>query len=97
MERLHDRWFRFISFPVIGLMGHIIFFNRNDNGPERFGFLTTDYRNADGKSEEGIGVAPLKRIVNTKEDIQNGKRPCFGISDQDVELIEKRKNNFRNN
>lgn len=40
MERLNDRWFRFIGVPVIGLMGHIIFFNRNDNGPERFGFLT---------------------------------------------------------
>jgi len=32
-----------------------------------------DYRNAEGKSEEGIGVAPVKRIVNTEEDIQNGK------------------------
>jgi amino acid permease len=39
-ERLNDKWFRFIGVPVIGLMGHIIFFNRNDTGPERFGFLT---------------------------------------------------------
>lgn len=40
MERLNDKWFRFIGVPVIGLMGHIIFFNRNDHGPEQFGFLT---------------------------------------------------------
>lgn len=40
VEKLNDKWFRFIGVPVIGLMGHIIFFNRNDSGPERFGFLT---------------------------------------------------------
>lgn len=31
-----------------------------------------DYRNADGKSEEGRGVAPKIVLVNTKEDIQSG-------------------------
>jgi hypothetical protein len=39
-DQLNDKWFRFLGVPVIGLMGHIIFFNRNDTGPERFGFLT---------------------------------------------------------
>ncbi len=32
-----------------------------------------DYRDANGKSMEGKGIAPVKRIVNTKEDIQSGK------------------------
>lgn len=32
-----------------------------------------DYRNADGKSEEGIGVAPAIYAVNTKNDIDSGK------------------------
>ncbi|GAB3424698.1 hypothetical protein [Niabella aquatica] len=39
-DKLNDKWFRFFGVPVMGLMGHIIFFNRNDTGPERFGFLT---------------------------------------------------------
>lgn len=39
-EKLNDKWFRFFGVPVIGLMGHIIFFNRNDSGAEQFGFLT---------------------------------------------------------
>lgn len=39
-QKLNDKWFRFIGVPVIGLMGHIIFFNRNETGSERFGFLT---------------------------------------------------------
>lgn len=39
-DKLNDKWFRLFGVPVIGLMGHIIFFNRNDTGPERFGFLT---------------------------------------------------------
>lgn len=38
-ERLHDKWFRFLGVPIIGLMGHIIFFNRNHSGPEVFGFV----------------------------------------------------------
>jgi carboxyl-terminal processing protease len=32
-----------------------------------------DYRNADGGSEEGRGVAPKIVLVNTKEDIQSGR------------------------
>jgi len=32
-----------------------------------------DFRNAEGKSEEGKGIAPDLYIVNTKEDIDNGK------------------------
>ncbi len=32
-----------------------------------------DFRNADGKSEEGKGIAPDIYIVNTKEDIDSGK------------------------
>ena len=32
-----------------------------------------DYRNANGKSEEGKGVAPEKYIINTKADIDNKK------------------------
>lgn len=32
-----------------------------------------DYRDANGNSMEGKGIAPVKRIVNTKEDIQIGK------------------------
>ena len=32
-----------------------------------------DYRNADGKSEEGIGVAPKIYAVNTKENIMAGE------------------------
>ena len=32
-----------------------------------------DYRNALGNSEEGIGVAPDIRVVNSKEDIEGGK------------------------
>lgn len=39
-EKLNDKWFRFIGIPLIGLLGHIIFFNRNDSGSERFGFFT---------------------------------------------------------
>jgi C-terminal processing protease CtpA/Prc len=31
-----------------------------------------DYRNAKGESEEGKGVAPVVRIVNTKADIESG-------------------------
>jgi C-terminal processing protease CtpA/Prc len=32
-----------------------------------------DYRNASGKSEEGIGVAPKIYIINTKNDIDAGR------------------------
>lgn len=32
-----------------------------------------DFRAADGKSYEGIGLAPQIRIVNTKEDIAAGR------------------------
>ncbi len=37
---LNDQWFRFLGIPLIALMGHIIFYNRNQSGEERFGFLT---------------------------------------------------------
>jgi C-terminal processing protease CtpA/Prc len=36
-----------------------------------------DYRNADGKSEEGIGVAPAIYKVNSKTDIEAGKDPVL--------------------
>ena len=35
---LKDKWFRLVGIPVIALMGHITFFNRNESGGERFGF-----------------------------------------------------------
>ena len=35
---LNDKWFRFVGIPVVALMGHIIFYNRNSQGDERFGF-----------------------------------------------------------
>jgi len=38
--QLNDKWFRFASIPIIAFMGHIIFYNRNDSGDERFGFWT---------------------------------------------------------
>ncbi|MGN6341428.1 MAG: sensor histidine kinase [Flavisolibacter sp.] len=37
-EKLHDKWFRFIGIPVIAFMGHIIFYNRNEAGEQRYGF-----------------------------------------------------------
>jgi hypothetical protein len=37
-KKTDDRWFRVLGIPVIAFMGHIIFFNRNDTGEERFGF-----------------------------------------------------------
>lgn len=36
---MNDKWFRFIGIPLIAFMAHIIFYNRNDTGEERFGFL----------------------------------------------------------
>jgi Histidine kinase len=36
--KLNDTWFRFLGIPLIAFMGHIIFYNRNDSGEERFGF-----------------------------------------------------------
>ena len=36
--RLNDYWFRLFGIPLIAFMGHIIFYNRNDGGDERFGF-----------------------------------------------------------
>jgi len=39
-EKLHDKWFRFIGIPLIAFMGHIIFYNRNEAGEQRFGFWT---------------------------------------------------------
>jgi len=39
-EKLNDKWFRFAGIPLIALMGHIIFYNRNESGEERFGFWT---------------------------------------------------------
>jgi hypothetical protein len=38
VKKLNDKWFRFIGIPLIALMGHLIFFNRNEQGDERFGF-----------------------------------------------------------
>ena len=35
---LNDKWFRLLGIPLIALMGHITFFNRNHSGEERFGF-----------------------------------------------------------
>lgn len=38
MKKLNDTWFRIIGVPLIALMGHLVFYNRNDEGDERFGF-----------------------------------------------------------
>ncbi|MBI5373434.1 MAG: histidine kinase [Sphingobacteriales bacterium] len=38
MKKLNDKWFRIIGIPLIALMGHLVFYNRNDEGDERFGF-----------------------------------------------------------
>ncbi|MBS1948653.1 MAG: histidine kinase [Bacteroidetes bacterium] len=35
---VNDKWFRLLGIPLIALMGHITFFNRNHLGEERFGF-----------------------------------------------------------
>lgn len=35
---LNDNLFRFLGIPLTALMGHIIFYNRNNSGEERFGF-----------------------------------------------------------
>jgi len=40
MTRLNDKWFRLVGIPLGALMGHIIFYNRNITGDERFGFWT---------------------------------------------------------
>lgn len=37
-QTLNDKWFRFAGIPFIAFMGHIIFYNRNDSGPEKYGF-----------------------------------------------------------
>jgi hypothetical protein len=37
-EKLHDKWFRFLGIPLIAFLGHIIFYNRNESGEQRFGF-----------------------------------------------------------
>jgi hypothetical protein len=37
-EKLNDKWFRFAGIPLIAFLGHMIFYNRNDSGEERFGF-----------------------------------------------------------
>jgi uncharacterized protein YjeT (DUF2065 family) len=39
-HKMQDNWVRFIGIPLFALMGHIIFYNRNDYGEERFGFWT---------------------------------------------------------
>jgi C-terminal processing protease CtpA/Prc len=36
-----------------------------------------DYRDAEGNSKEGIGIAPVKTITNSRNDIQNGKDPVL--------------------
>ncbi|MEJ0106539.1 MAG: hypothetical protein WDO19_30115 [Bacteroidota bacterium] len=38
MKKLNDKWFRIIVIPLIALMGHLVFYNRNESGDERFGF-----------------------------------------------------------
>jgi branched-subunit amino acid transport protein len=38
LKKLNDKWFRIIGIPLIALMGHLVFYNRNDEGDERFGF-----------------------------------------------------------
>ena len=38
MKKLNDKWFRIIVIPLIALMGHLVFYNRNETGDERFGF-----------------------------------------------------------
>lgn len=44
-----------------------------------------DYRNANGKSEEGIGVAPQIQVINTKEDITAGKDK---VLEKAIELLK---------
>lgn len=36
--RLNDGWFRLLGIPLIALMSHLIFYNRNDSGNQAFGF-----------------------------------------------------------
>lgn len=43
-----------------------------------------DYRNAAGKSEEGIGVAPAIRKVNTRADIDAGNDPVLEAAIQQL-------------
>jgi hypothetical protein len=40
LKKLNDIWFRVIAIPLIALMGHLVFYNRNESGDERFGFWT---------------------------------------------------------
>lgn len=37
-SRLNDGWFRLLGIPLIALMSHLIFYNRNDSGSQEFGF-----------------------------------------------------------
>jgi len=37
-SRLNDGWFRLLGIPLIALMSHLIFYNRNDSGNQEFGF-----------------------------------------------------------
>lgn len=37
-EGLKDTWFRLLGIPFIALMAHLIFYNRNESGDQRFGF-----------------------------------------------------------
>lgn len=39
-QKLNDKWFRFLGIPLIAFLAHIIFYNRNDSGDQRFGFWT---------------------------------------------------------
>jgi hypothetical protein len=39
-SQLNDKWFRFLGIPLVALMGHLIFYNRNEAGDQRFGFWT---------------------------------------------------------
>lgn len=38
LQTLNDKGFRFLGLPLVALMGHLIFFNRNNTGDEIFGF-----------------------------------------------------------
>lgn len=36
--RLHDKWFRLLGIPFIAFMSHVIFFNENHMGEEKFSY-----------------------------------------------------------
>ncbi|WP_128545846.1 S41 family peptidase [Larkinella soli] len=65
--------------PKVTQLGDTTFGVFSDN-PKRelpngwiYSVSTGDFRAADGKSYEGVGIAPKIRVVNTKEDLAAGK------------------------